>query len=153
MVTISVKVKFGPKRRGKTRQHMRIGELSKLTDTPARSLRYYEEQELIVPRRLPNGYREYDEYLVNRVNQIRGLIDSGLPTRIIKQILPCVDKTPTIHPSDATPELLDILEFQRDRMNQRIDCLTRNRDAISNYIEVVSETIPKSTTTSWTGSV
>jgi DNA-binding transcriptional MerR regulator len=52
---------------------MRIGELSKRTDTPARSLRYYEEQELIVPSRLPNGYRDYDEYLIDRVNQIRGL--------------------------------------------------------------------------------
>ena len=127
---------------------MRIGELGKLTDTPPRSLRYYEEQELIVPRRLPNGYREYDEYLINRVNQIRGLIDSGLPTKIIKQILPCVDKTPTIHPSDATPELLDILEVQRDRMNERIDCLTRNRDAINNYIDVVAGTISKTTAAS-----
>ncbi|MFD9509022.1 MerR family DNA-binding transcriptional regulator [Streptomyces mirabilis] len=43
---------------------MRIGELAKLTDTPARSLRYYEAQGLIEPRRLPNGYREYDDYLV-----------------------------------------------------------------------------------------
>jgi DNA-binding transcriptional MerR regulator len=127
---------------------MRIGELSKLTDTPARSLRYYEEQELIIPRRLANGYREYDEYLINRVNQIRGLIDSGLPTKIIKQILPCVDKTPTIHPSDATPELLVVLQMQRDRMNQRIDCLTRNRDAISDYIGVVTETIAQSTAAS-----
>jgi DNA-binding transcriptional MerR regulator len=127
---------------------MRIGELSKLTDTPARSLRYYEEQELIIPRRLANGYREYDEYLINRVNQIRGLIDSGLPTKIIKQILPCVDKTPTIHPSDATPELLVVLQVQRDRMNQRIDCLTRNRDAISDYIGVVTETIAQSTAAS-----
>jgi DNA-binding transcriptional MerR regulator len=124
---------------------VRIGELAKLTDTPARSLRYYEEQELIIPRRLPNGYREYDEYLINRVNQIRGLINSGLPTKIIKQILPCVDKTPTIHPGDATPELLAVLEEQRDRMNQRIDCLTRNRDAINSYIDVVSTTITTST--------
>ena len=127
---------------------MRIGELSKLTETPARSLRYYEEQDLIIPRRLPNGYREYDGYLINRVNQIRGLIDSGLPTKIIKQILPCVDKTPTIHPGDATPELLDVLEVQRDRMDQRIDCLTRNRDAINNYIDVVTAAITKSTAAS-----
>ena len=126
---------------------MRIGELAKVTDTPARSLRYYEEQDLIIPRRLPNGYREYDDYLINRVNQIRGLIDSGLPTKIIRQILPCVDKSPTIHPSDATPELLAVLEEQRDRMTQRIDCLTRNRDAFNNYIDVVSDIITASTDT------
>lgn len=127
--------------------YVRIGELAKLTDTPARSLRYYEEQDLMIPTRLPNGYRDYDEYLINRVNQIRGLIDSGLPTKIIKQILPCVDKTPTIHPGDATPELLAVLEEQRDRMTQRIDCLTRNRDAITKYIDVVSDNITNSTPT------
>ena len=126
---------------------MRIGELAKVTDTPARSLRYYEEQDLIIPRRLPNGYREYDEYLINRVTQIRGLIDSGLPTKIIKQILPCVDESPAIHPGDATPELLAVLEEQRDRITQRIDCLTRNRDAINNYIDVVSDTITVPTDT------
>jgi hypothetical protein len=37
---------------------------------------------------------------------------------------------------------------QRDRMNQRIDCLTRNRDAISDYIGVVTETIAQSTAAS-----
>ena len=147
MVDTSVRVKFRPNTLEGKSGFMRIGELAKVTDTPARSLRYYEEQDLIIPRRLPNGYREYDEYLINRVNQIRGLIDSGLPTKIIKQILPCVDKSPAIHPGDATPELLAVLEEQRDRMTQRIDCLTRNRDAINNYIDVVSETITASTDT------
>lgn len=116
---------------------MRIGELAELTDTPTRSLRYYEEQELLVPRRLPNGYRDYDEYLVNRVLQIRGLLDSGLPTKIIKQVLPCIGTNPQIHPEDATPELLAVLERERERMNERISCLTSNRDAIDRYIDVV----------------
>lgn len=116
---------------------MRIGELAKLTDTPTRSLRYYEEQELLIPRRMSNGYREYDDYLVDRVIQIRGLLDAGLPTRIIKQILPCLDKPRTIHFSDATPEMIATLELERDRMSDRIEFLTRNRDAISGYLEAV----------------
>jgi DNA-binding transcriptional MerR regulator len=116
---------------------MRIGELAERTDTPARSLRYYEEQELLVPRRLPNGYRDYDEYLVNRVLQIRGLLDSGLPTRIIKQVLPCIGTDPKIHPEDATPELLAVLQRERDRMDERISFLTSNRDAIDRYIGIV----------------
>ncbi|MFG1646322.1 MerR family transcriptional regulator [Amycolatopsis sp. NPDC049252] len=118
---------------------MRIGELSTLTDTPARSLRYYEAQGLIEPRRMPNGYRTYDDYLVERVLQIRGLIDSGIPTRIIKQMLPCLGKPHTIVVEDAEPELLELLARERDRMTDRIDCLTRNRDAISSYMEAVSE--------------
>ncbi|AIJ22252.1 MerR family transcriptional regulator [Amycolatopsis methanolica] len=116
---------------------MRIGELSERTETPRRLLRYYEEQGLIVSRRLPNGYRDYDEYNVDRVLQIRGLLDAGLPTRIIKQILPCLDKPRTIYFPDATPEMLATLEQERDRMTRRIECLTRNRDAISEYLDIV----------------
>ena len=113
---------------------MRIGELAQLTDTQTRLLRYYEEQGLIVPRRLPNGYREYDDYLVNRVIQIRGLLDAGLPTRIIGQILPCLDKPRRIIVDDAKPELLAVLAEESNRMSERIDCLIRNRDAINSYI-------------------
>ncbi|MFF4776036.1 MerR family transcriptional regulator [Microtetraspora fusca] len=116
---------------------MRIGELGKLTDTPTRLLRYYEEQGLIEPRRRENGYRDYDDYLVDRVIQIRGLLDAGLPTRIIKQILPCLDKPRVIHFADATPEMLVTLEHERDRMSRRIECLTRNRDAIDGYLAAV----------------
>lgn len=116
---------------------MRIGELAQRTDTPARSLRYYEQQGLIRPVRLPNGYRDYDEYLVDRVLQIRGLLDAGLPTRIISQILPCLDRPRAIHFTDATTEMLSVLECERDRMTTRIACLQRNRDAIDRYLTEV----------------
>lgn len=116
---------------------MRIGELSERTGTSRRLLRYYEEQGLIVSGRSPNGYREYDEPFVDRVMQIRGLLDAGLPTRIIKQILPCLDRPRVIHFPDATPEMLATLEHERDRMTERIQCLNRNRDAIAEYLDVV----------------
>ncbi|MDO3705430.1 MerR family transcriptional regulator [Micromonospora sp. C28SCA-DRY-2] len=116
---------------------MRIGELSERTGTPRRLLRYYEEQGLIFPSRCANGYRAYDESLVDRILQIRGLLDAGLPTRIIKQILPCLNKPRVIHFSDATPEMIATLEDERDRMTERIECLVRNRDAIADYLDAV----------------
>ncbi|MFI7664031.1 MerR family transcriptional regulator [Nocardia sp. NPDC049526] len=116
---------------------MRIGELSERTGTSRRLLRYYEEQGLIVADRCANGYRSYDDRFVDRVLQIRGLLDSGLPTRIIKQILPCLDKPRTIYFPDATPEMLATLERERERMSDRIRCLSRNRDAIAEYLEAV----------------
>ncbi|MEU5212453.1 MerR family transcriptional regulator [Streptomyces sp. NPDC020742] len=116
---------------------MRIGELSERTATPRRLLRYYEEQGLIAAERAPNGYREYDDRFVDRVLQIRGLLDAGLPTRIIKQILPCLDTPRTLYFPDATPEMLATLRRERDRMTERIRCLTRNRDAIGAYLDAV----------------
>ena len=139
MVDISVNVKEGGKPPAMKGVAVRIGELAALSHTPTRSLRYYEEQGLLTPRRLENGYREYDAYLIDRAIQIRGLIDSGIPTKIIKQILPCLGQERAILPEDIQPEFLAILSEERDRMTERIDFLTRNRDSIARYMEAAAE--------------
>jgi len=118
---------------------MRIGELARRTGVATRMLRYYEEQGLVTPRRLDNGYREYDEYLVDRVQKIRGLIDSGIPTRLIGNILPCLGKPQVIVVEDADPELHEILAKERDRMSEKIRFLTHNRDAIDSYLDALDE--------------
>ncbi|GGT77769.1 MerR family transcriptional regulator [Streptomyces atratus] len=114
---------------------MKIGEIARRTDTPIRLLRYYEEQGLIEPDRMPNGYREYDEHLVDRVHQIRGLLDVGLPTRVIRQILPCLNEPQTIHMPYITPDMVETLEHERDRMAEKIRYLIRNHDAINAYLD------------------
>jgi DNA-binding transcriptional MerR regulator len=116
---------------------MRIGELSKKTGVPSRMLRYYEDQELITPRRLDNGYREYDDYLIDRVGKIRGLIDAGIPTRIVTNILPCLGQPQTIVVENADPALYELLEAERDRMSEKIDFLTLNRDALTSYLQAL----------------
>ncbi|OCF91149.1 MerR family transcriptional regulator [Nocardia brasiliensis] len=100
-------------------------------------LRYYEEQQLITPGRSFNGYREYEEGHVDRVLQIKGLLDAGLPTRIIGQILPCLDKPRSIYFDHPTPEMLAVLEREHKNLTQRINCLTRNRDSIAEYLHTV----------------
>lgn len=116
---------------------MRIGELAKRTEVPTRMLRYYEEQGLITPLRLDNGYREYDEYLVARVQKIRGLLDSGIPTRIISDMLPCLNDTSGTIVADPDPELRAMLVEQRDKMVERIAFLGQNRDALTRYIDAM----------------
>jgi DNA-binding transcriptional MerR regulator len=118
---------------------MRIGELSRRTGVPTRMLRYYEEQDLLHPERAGNGYRCYSVSAVYRVQQIRGLLDAGLTTEIIRKILPFLDKPDQIHlhPECLTPEVAGLLRREAERIQQRIDCLTRNRDAIHAYLAVV----------------
>jgi DNA-binding transcriptional MerR regulator len=118
---------------------MRIGELSTRTGVPSRMLRYYEEQGLITPTRLANGYRDYDEYLVDRVGKIRGLIDAGIPTRIVTDILPCLGQPQTIVVENAEPGLVELLETERDRMTEKIDFLTQNRDALTSYLGALED--------------
>ncbi len=55
-----------------------------------RLLRYYEEQGLLHPARLPSGYQVYAESDVDQVRRIRTLLSAGLPTTLIAQVLPCV---------------------------------------------------------------
>ena len=118
-------------------EHMRIGELAERTGVSRRLLRYYEEQGLIKPSRALNGYREYGEAHVDVVLQITGLLDAGLPTRIIEQLLPCLEQPQTIYVPDVTPEMIDTLRREQARLSERIEFLTRNRDAVADYLDKV----------------
>ena len=116
-------------------EHVRIGELSRRTGTPTRLLRYYEEQGLFTPERAENGYREYGEHLVDRVLQIRGLLEVGFPTRIIAELLPCLNQPREIHLHNAYPDKIELLETELARLEDRIRILEKNRDAIADYLE------------------
>jgi DNA-binding transcriptional MerR regulator len=119
---------------------MRISELSHRTDVSARMLRYYEDQGLITARRLDNRFREYDDYLVDRVHKIRGLLDSGIPTRIIANILPCLHQEEIVV-ENADPQLRAMLVEQRDKMTERIGILEQNRDALTRYIRAMDQAV------------
>ena len=123
---------------------MRIGELSRRTGVPARMLRYYEEQDLLHPERADNGYRSYSLSDLYRVQQIRGLLDSGLTTEIIRGILPFLDDPNDIRlPAEClTAQTANLLRREADRLQQRIDCLTRNRDAIRAYLAAIKPASP-----------
>jgi DNA-binding transcriptional MerR regulator len=126
---------------------MRIGELSQRTDVPTRMLRYYEEQGLLQPARDASGYRSYAPTDTYRALQIRGLLASGLTTEIIRDILPCLDDPEQVRitPRRISADTAEALQRHLDRVQQRIDCLSRNRDAISAYIDAVREPVGRRT--------
>ncbi|CAL9323071.1 MerR family transcriptional regulator [Streptomyces sp. SudanB182_2057] len=118
---------------------MRIGELSRRTGVATRLLRYYEEQDLLHPGRAGNGYRSYPESAVARVGQIRGLLDSGLTTEMIRAILPYLcGPGRLVPPPESVPSgTADLLQEHIDRIQARIDCLARNRDRLTAYLAAV----------------
>ncbi|MEU6091922.1 MerR family transcriptional regulator [Streptomyces sp. NPDC047085] len=118
---------------------MRIGELSRRTGVPTRLLRYYEAQDLLHPERADNGYRSYPESAVQDVQQIRGLLDSGLTTEMIRAILPYLSGPGELHPPAecVTPRTAALLQGHIGRIQARIDCLARNRDRLTAYLAVV----------------
>jgi DNA-binding transcriptional MerR regulator len=112
---------------------MRIGELSRRTSVSQRSLRYYEEQGLLTPTRLSNGYRDYDERTVTTVRRIQILLSAGLGTSAVAEILPCAIEDSVVL-SGKCPELIDGLAKERRRINATIDDLTAARDILDSLI-------------------
>ncbi|PBC98097.1 DNA-binding transcriptional MerR regulator [Streptomyces sp. Ag82_O1-15] len=112
---------------------MRIGELSRRTGASPRALRYYEEQGLLSPTRLPSGYREYGERDVMTVRRIQVLISAGLGTSLIAEIVPCVEDD-TVVLAGKCPELLEGLAQERGRITAAIDDLTAARDILDSLV-------------------
>ncbi|GAA0909855.1 MerR family transcriptional regulator [Virgisporangium ochraceum] len=113
---------------------MRIGELSDRTGVSVRALRHYEEEGLIRSGRRGNGYRDFDDDAVDAVRRVRAMIDSGLPTRIIREILPYLAGPTAVLPDTPCDYMLGEVARQRDLLDRRIEALTGNRDALDAYL-------------------
>jgi DNA-binding transcriptional MerR regulator len=114
---------------------VKIGELARRTNIPARMLRYYEEQGLLTPRRLDNGYRDYDESLADRVEKIRCFIDAGVPMRAIERLLSSTEGAEDAWRAEVSAEFGGLLLRERDRMAARIDSLERSLASMTRLIE------------------
>jgi DNA-binding transcriptional MerR regulator len=69
---------------------MLIGELAEKAGTSARTLRYYEEQGLVRPRRDANGYRQYDDAELRVVTEIRARLAAGFGLEDIRPFVECL---------------------------------------------------------------
>lgn len=118
---------------------MRISELAQRTGSTPRLLRYYEERALLTSERLDNGYRDYPEQAVERVLKIRSLLDAGVPTEIIKDLLPCLKAVGSTEIRTVDEATLRKVRQQKERLDSRIACLSRNRDAVADYLSSLEE--------------
>ncbi|MEV1025644.1 MerR family transcriptional regulator [Streptomyces sp. NPDC050264] len=119
---------------------MKIGELARRTGVTTRTLRYYEEQDLLHPEREGNGYRSYPESSVERVEQVRDLLAAGLSTRVIRIVVPCFEGSgPRLRPH-VDEELAANLAREVEQMDASIAALTRNRDAVCDFLRSATPT-------------
>ncbi|MEV0248737.1 MerR family transcriptional regulator [Nocardia sp. NPDC050712] len=111
---------------------MRIGELSNRTGVSHRLLRYYEEQGLLTADRTGGGFREYGPDTPTVVRQIRALLTAGLPTRVIRDILPCAHgPAPEL---ESHPDMLAVLRHELGAVEARLECLAETRDILACYL-------------------
>jgi DNA-binding transcriptional MerR regulator len=65
-----------------------IGEIAESAGVPARTVRFYERRGLLPePRRMPNGYRVYDDTTLTRLRFIRAAQSAGLTLEEIRGII------------------------------------------------------------------
>ncbi|TDB85559.1 MerR family transcriptional regulator [Actinomadura sp. KC216] len=107
---------------------MRIGRAARVSGASVRALRYYEDEGLITPGRLANGYRDYCPSTVATVVQVRSLLEAGLPVRLVRELL--------LHLGDGPPceEFLDEVQRYRDRLAAHIAELSLRRSALDAYL-------------------
>jgi DNA-binding transcriptional MerR regulator len=115
---------------------MKIGELARITGASVRSLRYYEQRQLLLSRRTAGGQRIYDQNAVERVTLIKELFAAGISSDAVVQLLPC------IHSGTATPAMVERLAHERARINTEVRRLTATRDRLDRLIVATRATIP-----------
>ncbi|MCO5973265.1 MerR family transcriptional regulator [Actinoallomurus soli] len=111
---------------------MRIGELSERTGVSRRSLRYYEEQGLVVSTRSPSGQRHYAEDQVQRVGLIQSFFAAGLSSRTIVEMLPCMTTRPTMR---AAQDSMAVMRRERERLSGTLDTVLAAIAALDRLID------------------
>ncbi|MGW0819416.1 MerR family transcriptional regulator [Streptomyces viridiviolaceus] len=111
---------------------MRIGELSARTGASRRSLRYYEQQGLLVSARSPSGQRYYDDEHVQRVALIQVFLAAGMSSRTIAELVPCM----TEPNEERARTALTAMKQEHNRLSSTINSLVAARAELDRLIDV-----------------
>lgn len=119
---------------------MRISEASAKAGVSARLLRYYEQQGLLAPSRDASGYRRYSAADLDTARHVRQLLNAGLSTATIRQVLPClVERAGQLTP--ICSDLIAQLKDEQQRIEKAISTLTQSRDAVACVIAAADPTM------------
>ncbi|MDG0789570.1 MerR family transcriptional regulator [Cohnella ginsengisoli] len=90
-----------------------IGIVMKLTDLTARQIRYYEQHELIQPARTAGNQRLFSFNDVERLLEIKALIEKGVNIAGIKQVM-----NPVGESADDATIINELSEVKRREMTE-----------------------------------
>jgi MerR family copper efflux transcriptional regulator len=108
---------------------MRIGEAAAAAGTSTKTLRFYEDRGLLPPaERTGNGYREYGNDAITRLEFIRRGRAAGLTLAQIGEILTLRDRG-----SAPCTHVRDLLAGQLADLDAQIAELTALRDAVAEF--------------------
>lgn len=104
---------------------MKIGEMARRVGVSPKAVRRYEQLGLLSPRRMPNGYRDFDEDDVRIARELRSLREMGITAERTRPFLECLESGAT--ESDECPSSLAEYATAIDELTARITELTDRR--------------------------
>jgi Cu(I)-responsive transcriptional regulator len=109
---------------------MNIGQAEKQAGLPAKTLRYYEEIDLVVPGRLANGYRDYHDRDIHRLRFVQRARRLGFTIEDCRNLLALWDDT-----HRASREVKRIATEHLVEIDQKIEELMDLRSVLSELVE------------------
>jgi DNA-binding transcriptional MerR regulator len=110
---------------------MRIGELSRRTGVPTKTIRYYEEIGVLpAPDRTANDYRDYPDEAIDRLGFVRDAQATGLTLTEIASILDLRSQG-----ESTCLHVVDLLERHLSALDRHIKTLRETRKKLSALTE------------------
>ncbi|PEZ07307.1 MerR family transcriptional regulator [Bacillus sp. AFS018417] len=117
---------------------MRIGELSKHTGVSERSLRYYEEKGLLISKRLTNGYRDFDEAMIEKVELIQMYLQLGLNLEETARMLRCLEIEPHFYDNPCS-SIITLYEEKLAEVTKQISLLSHIQTNLQKHVTLLKQ--------------
>ena len=115
-----------------------IGEFSRLTNLGIHTLRYYEHENLITPKRNSSNRRCYSDKNLAWIEFIKRLKDTGMPIKEIQCYAELRAK------GDITlNERMEMLTVHRDSLNEQIKALQEHMAKLDDKIDFYRQEIER----------
>jgi DNA-binding transcriptional MerR regulator len=115
-----------------------IGEFSAISGISIFTLRYYEKENLIVPNRLGNGRRVYNDADVSWIQFIKRLKDTRMPIKEIQKYALLREKG-----NSTLEERMLMLEKHRSILEKEIASMQEHLSKLDDKIDYYREEIKK----------
>lgn len=117
-----------------------IGEFSKITGLGIHTLRYYEQENLIIPKRNSSNRRRYSQSDIAWIDFIKRLKDTGMPIKKIKHYAEL-----RAMGNETLCERMEMLIQHRQELNNQIKLLQNHMSKLDDKIEFYKNEINRLT--------
>jgi len=117
--------------------NLKIGEVAERLKITVRTIRYYEEENLLMPHRTKGGTRLYTEQHLARIKAILHLAENGFPLEIIR-LIGNTRKTCSTG-NEGSKKISDIIETSIKNIEEKIN----NLNSLSSELSAAKKQIKK----------